>query len=107
MIIISWAISMTLKSVITPSQSMSLPLEKTFIDAIDQPYLKGYNNLKMVRSEQYNASSANNQLNRQLGLNQQGNETIRVSMYANKYPWEKARNLFGAVKGYGAQKINQ
>ena len=83
------------------------PLEKTFIDAIDQPYLKGYNNLKMVRSEQYNASSANNQLNRQLGLNQQGNETIRVSMYANKYPWEKARNLFGAVKGYGAQKINQ
>ena len=84
-----------------------MPLEKTFIDAIDQPYLKGYNNLKMVRSEQYNASSANNQLNRQLGLNQQGNETIRVSMYANKYPWEKARNLFGAVKGYGAQKINQ
>ena len=84
-----------------------MPLEKTFIDAIDQPYLKGYNNLKMVRSEQYNASSANNQLNRQLGLNQQGNETIRVSMYANKYPWEKACNLFGAVKGYGAQKINQ
>lgn len=84
-----------------------MPLEKTFIDAIDQPYLKGYNNLKMVRSEQYNASSANNQLNRQLGLNQQGNETIRVSMYANKYPWEKARNLFGAVKEYGAQKINQ
>ena len=42
-------------------------------------------------------------MNRYLGLNQQGTKTTRVTMFANKYPWEKARNLFGAVKGYGAQ----
>ncbi|CEN52583.1 hypothetical protein CCAN11_2480013 [Capnocytophaga canimorsus] len=26
-------------------------------------------------------------------------------MFANRYPWQKARKLFGVVKGYGAQEI--
>ena len=38
-----------------------------------------------------------------LGLNQQATQTTRVTMFANKYPWEKARRLFGVVSGYGAQ----
>jgi len=28
---------------------------------------------------------------------------VRPSMYCNKYPWEKAKDLFGKVAGYGAQ----
>jgi hypothetical protein len=35
----------------------------------------------------------------------QGTETVRVSMYGNRYPYEKAFELFGAIKGYGAQEI--
>ena len=41
--------------------------------------------------------------NRLFGLNQQGTEIVRPSMYCNKYPWEKAKDLFGKVAGYGAQ----
>ena len=77
--------------------------EKAFIEAIDQPYLDGFMNLKIIRSQSYNANSAANQVNRLFGLNQQGSEIIRPSMYCNKYPWEKASDLFGKVKGYGAQ----
>ena len=77
--------------------------EKAFIDAIDKPYLEGYMSLKIIQSESYNANSAANQVNRMCGLNQQGSEIVRPSMYCNKYPWEKAKDLFGKVAGYGAQ----
>ena len=59
--------------------------------------------LKIIQSQSYNANSAANQLNRMFGLNQQGTEIVRPSMYCNKYPWEKAKDLFGKVADYGAQ----
>jgi len=74
-----------------------------FIQAIDQPYLEGYLSLKIMSSQTYNPNSAANQVNRAFGLNQQGTEIVRPSMYCNKYPWEKAKDLFGKVAGYGAQ----
>ena len=74
-----------------------------FINAIDQPYLEGFLTLKIMSSRSYNANSAANQVNRLFGLNQQGTEIVRPSMYCNKYPWEKAKDLFGKVNGYGAQ----
>ena len=77
--------------------------EKAFIDAIDKSYLEGYMSLEIIQSESYNANSAANQVNRMFGLNQQGSEIVRPSMYCNKYPWEKAKDLFGKVAGYGAQ----
>jgi hypothetical protein len=77
--------------------------ETAFIEAIDQPYLEGFMNLKIIQSQSYNANSAANQVNRVFGLNQQGTEIVRPSMYCNKYPWEKAKDLFGKVAGYGAQ----
>lgn len=80
-----------------------MPFNEAFMAAIDAPYLKGVTSLKMSKTESYDANSSANQLNRFLGLNQQGTQIIRVSMFANKYPWEKARELFGAVKDYGAQ----
>ena len=74
-----------------------------FIQAIDQPYLEGFMSLKIIQSQSYNANSAANQVNRMFGMNQQGTEIVRPSMYCNKYPWEKAKDLFGKVPGYGAQ----
>ena len=74
-----------------------------FINAIDQPYLEGYMSLSMIQSQSYNPNSAANQVNRIFGLNQQGSEIVRPSMYCNKYPWLKALDLFGKVDGYGAQ----
>lgn len=81
-----------------------MPFDQNFISAIDAPYLKGYTELKRSESQSYDPNSSANQVNRYLGLNQQATKTTRVSMFANKYPWEKARDLFGAVKDYGAQK---
>ena len=60
-------------------------------------------NLKVISSQSYNPNSAANQVNRLFGMNQQGSEIVRPSMYCNKYPWEKAKDLFGKVAGYGAQ----
>ena len=74
-----------------------------FIQAIDQPYLEGFLSLKIMSSQSYEANSAANQANRMFGLNQTGSEIVRPSMYCNKYPWEKAADLFGKVEGYGAQ----
>ncbi|MBR0084028.1 MAG: right-handed parallel beta-helix repeat-containing protein [Bacteroidales bacterium] len=84
--------------------NMDLPEgNDAFIQAIDQPYLEGFMSLKIIQSQSYNANSAANQVNRLFGLNQQGSEIVRPSMYCNKYPWEKAKDLFGKVPGYGAQ----
>ena len=74
-----------------------------FLNAIDQPYLEGFLSLKIMSSQSYNPNSAANQVNRAFGLNQQGTEIVRPSMYCNKYPWMKAFDLFGKVPGYGAQ----
>ena len=74
-----------------------------FINAIDKSYLEGFLSLKIMSSQSYNANSAANQVNRLFGLNQQGSEIVRPSMYCNKYPWEKAKDLFGVIENYGAQ----
>lgn len=75
-----------------------------FINVIDQDYLKGFASLKVVRSSNFDANSAANQYRQAHGLNMQGTETIRVSMYGNRYNFDKAMKFFGAKSGYGAQK---
>lgn len=77
---------------------------EAFIKAIDAAYLKGFASISIKQSQDYQPNSAANQVNRIFGLNQQGMETIRVTMFANRYPFEKAFALFGVVKGFGAQK---
>ena len=85
-------------------RNMELPAgNDAFIQAIDQPYLEGFMTLKIIQSQSYDANSAANQVNRLFGLNQPRTETVRPSMYCNKYPWDKAKDLFGKVAGYGAQ----
>ena len=83
--------------------NMEMPENEAFINAIDKAYLEGFMSLTIISSQSYNANSAANQVNRLFGLNQQGSEIVRPSMYCNKYPWEKAKDLFGKVANYGAQ----
>lgn len=83
---------------------MELPSgNDAFINAIDKSYLQGYMSLEVSKTQSYNANSAANQINRLFGMNQQGSEIVRPNMFGNKYPWQKAKDLFGKVPGYGAQ----
>ena len=72
---------------------------------MDQEYLKAFANLKIIsESQNFNPNSASNQFRQAMGMNMQGSETRRVSMYGNRYNFDKAMQLFGAMPGYGAQK---
>jgi hypothetical protein len=76
----------------------------SFINALDQDYLEAFASLKVVSSSSFDRNSAANQFRNAMGMNMQGSETIRVSMYGNRYNFDKALKLFGAKAGYGAQK---
>lgn len=80
-----------------------LPASSNFKDVIDQPYLKGFASLKVMTTESYDPNSAANLYREAHGLNKQGTSTTRVSMFGNRYNFDKAVLLFGAEPGYGAQ----
>lgn len=75
-----------------------------FVEALDKDYLEAFANLKIVTSSSFDRNSAANQFRSAMGMNMQGTETIRPSMYGNRYNFDKALLLFGAKEGYGAQK---
>ncbi|NLA23435.1 MAG: DUF1565 domain-containing protein [Bacteroidales bacterium] len=77
----------------------------TFSKLIDAAYLKAFLNIESSTSTSYNPNSSENTFRSAMGMNQRGTETNFVSMYGNAYPFEKAADLFGAIEGYGAQKI--
>ena len=82
-----------------------LPLADPFFNAVDKDYLEAFANLKIIsQSQNFDANSASNQFRQATGQNMQGTETRRVSMYGNRYNFDKALQLFGAKEGYGAQK---
>lgn len=82
-----------------------LPANDPFFNAIDKDYLEAFANLKIIaQSQNFDANSASNQFRQALGQNMQGTEIRRVSMYGNRYNFDKAMKLFGAKPGYGAQK---
>lgn len=76
-----------------------------FTDVIDPAYLKGFASLKIMTTESYDANSAANLYREANGLNKQGTSTTRVSMFGNRYNFDKAVKLFGAEQGFGAQLI--
>lgn len=80
-----------------------LPGTSKFKDVIDQAYLKGYASLEIITTESYDPNSAANLFREAFGLNKQGTMTTRVSMFGNRYNFDKAVQLFGAEPGYGAQ----
>ena len=56
-----------------------------------------------MQSSSFDANSAANLYRQAHGLNMQGSEIVRPSMWANRYPFEECYNLFGALAGSGAQ----
>lgn len=79
--------------------------DDAFVKALWQPYLKAFANLKVLdSSSNLDRNSSANQLRSAFGMNLQGTEIHRVSMYGNRYRFDEALNLFGAKQGYGAQK---
>ncbi len=78
---------------------------KAISKKIDAPYMKGFIGITGTQTSSFNPNSSVNQFRSALGMNMRGSETVRVSMYGNRYPFEKAFDLFGAVSGYGAQEI--
>lgn len=73
--------------------------------SIDAPYLKGFLSQEGSSASSFNPNSSENILRSALGMNQRGTTSYTVSMYGNGYPADKGSDLFGALNGYGAQKM--
>lgn len=71
--------------------------------AVNKAYAVGFMNATYKEKVDYAENSPMNAFRSALGLNKQGTISSTVSMYANKYPYDDAIKLFGAVSGYGAQ----
>ena len=71
---------------------------------VNKDYLQGYLNARYSEEVDFDRNSPANQWRAAMGMNMQGTISSEVSMFANKYPWADALNLFGNVQGYGAQK---
>lgn len=71
--------------------------------AVDQAYLEGYLSARYAEETDLDRSSPANQWRSILGLSMQGTMSSSVSMYGNRYPVDKALQLFGAAAGVGAQ----
>lgn len=78
---------------------------KTFNKSVDGAYMKAFLNIEGSSASTYNPNSSENLFRSAMGMNQRGTETNYTSMYGNSYPFNKATDLFGALDGYGAQKI--
>jgi hypothetical protein len=74
--------------------------------AFDKAYLEGFLNSRYTEQADYNPDSPANQLREIVGLNKQGKLTSQVTMYGNRYPLQKALELFGSVNDCGAAKFN-
>jgi hypothetical protein len=71
---------------------------------LDEAYLAGFLDAQYTEDVHYDPDSQANLMRELFGLNKRGTIDSQVTMYANRYPWRKALELFGAVPGYGAQR---
>jgi hypothetical protein len=72
---------------------------------VDKAYLEGMLSARYSEQLDYNPDSPANLLREAVGLNKQGKMKTSVGMFANKYSWKKALELFGSVKNTGAQEM--
>lgn len=72
-------------------------------EAVNKAYTAGFLNATYKENVDYDENSPLNEFRAALGLNKQGTISSTVSMYANKYPFDDAIKLFGAVSDIGAQ----
>ncbi len=73
---------------------------------LNPDYTREFINMASEISMQYDPNTDWNQVRSILGLPTQASGTVRISFYANKYPWEESKKLFGAVSEFGAQVPN-
>ena len=76
-----------------------------FKGKINAAYLNGFLSATYKESTDYDPNSAANTFRSAMGMNQVGTMQSSATMFANRYPWQEALQLFGAMDGYGAQKI--
>jgi len=72
---------------------------------VDKDYLAGYLSARYSEQTDLDRNSPANQWRSILGMNLVGTMQSSASMFANRYPWRKAAELFGAVSGQGAQTV--
>ncbi len=70
---------------------------------LDPAYLTGFINAQYSEDVHYDENSQENLLRELFGLNKRGTIDSQVTMYANRYPWQQALALVGAVPDYGVQ----
>lgn len=78
-----------------------------FKGKIDEAYLNGFLNASYKEKTDFDPNSAANTFRAAMGMNLVGKMESSASMFANRYPFEKALELFGAVNGCGAQVPNK
>ena len=76
-----------------------------FKGKINAAYLNGFLTATYKESTDYDPNSPANTFRSAMGMNQVGTMQSSASMFANRYPWKEALQLFGAMNGYGAQVI--
>ena len=74
-----------------------------FKGKIDSAYLNGFLNASYKEQTDFNPNSPANTFRQAMGMNMVGTMQSSATMFANRYPFEKALDLFGAIKGFGAQ----
>ena len=70
---------------------------------INEAYLNGFINASYKESLSSDPNSPENQFRQAMGMNQTGKMTSSATMFANRYPFDDALRMFGAIKGFGAQ----
>ena len=75
-----------------------------FKGRINEPYLAGFLAASYKETTNVDPNSPANTFRQAMGMNIQGTMKSSASMFANRYPWEDALKLFGAMEGVGAQK---
>ena len=88
------------------SGNKSLTDPAAFKGVINEPYLAGFLNASYKETTDYDPNSPANIFREAMGMNKQGTMQSSATMFANRYPWRDALKLFGAMNGYGAQKIS-
>jgi hypothetical protein len=76
-----------------------------FKGRINEAYLNGFLAASYKEDATVDRDSDAAKFRAALGMNTQGTIKSAVTMFANRYPWEEALKLFGAIDGYGAQNI--
>ncbi len=89
----------------TVSNNRTLSDPKIFNNKINMEYLQGFINMKASTNVSVDYNSTANQFRSAFGMNIQGTGSTTTTMFANRYPWQEALKLFGAVQGCGAQVI--